>query len=264
MPQEVEIVSPKQEHEFIETCFELASESHFWFKWRFEAFLQMVKSLHIPIDEPLSVLDVGAGSGVVRTQVEAATSWNVDITDLHLDALRSSAAGRGTTYYYDILEKKPEWKGKYDAIILFDVLEHIESTTEFIEAILFHIKEGGYLFLNVPALPLLYSRYDEVQGHYRRYKIGTLASEFSETPADILDIHYWGWLNLPLLLVRRFWLRFFSQNVSDEEVYRRGFSPPGALVNSIFLKLMSFELLLPRQRLAGSSILLTLRKTVHS
>ncbi|MFT3744907.1 MAG: methyltransferase domain-containing protein [Pyrinomonadaceae bacterium] len=260
MPQEVEIVSPKQEHEFIETCFELASESHFWFKWRFEAFLQMVKSLKIPIDQPLKVLDVGAGSGVVRTQVETATKWNVDITDLHLEALRSSAAGRGTTYYYDILERKPEWEAKYDAIILFDVLEHIESTAEFIDAILFHIKAGGYLFINVPALPVLYSRYDEVQGHYRRYKIDTLAAEFADSLVDILDIRYWGWLNLPLLLVRRFWLRYFSNNTSDEEVYRRGFSPPGNAVNAAFLKMMRVEFFLPSQKIAGSSILLTARK----
>ncbi|MEQ1606651.1 MAG: methyltransferase domain-containing protein [Pyrinomonadaceae bacterium] len=261
MPEEVELVSPEQEHKFIETCFELASESHFWFKWRFESFLQQVKSLNIPLESELHVLDVGAGNGVVRSQVESATKWVVDITDLHIEALRSSDAGRGKTFYYDILQKEPSWEGKYDAIILFDVLEHIETPSKFIDAVLFHIKEGGYLFINVPALPLLFSRYDEVQGHYRRYKIDTLSREFAGSPAEIVDARYWGWINLPLLLVRRFWLTNFSKNQTDQEVYRRGFAPPSEGVNAVLTRMMRVEHMFPTQKITGSSILMAIRKT---
>lgn len=260
MPQDVELVSQLQDHRFIETCFELADESHFWFKWRFEAFLQQLIELKIPLQSSTLALDVGAGTGVVREQVEGSTSWTVDITDLDHGALLSSKKGRGKTFYYDILEKRTDWQEKYDVILLFDVLEHIEKTEGFIEALLFHLKPGGYLFLNVPALPLLFSRYDEVQGHFRRYKVKTLEAEFADAPVKILDTRYWGWMNIPLLLVRRMWLSYFSKNKSDEEVYRRGFSPPGKTVNAVFLKMMQLELTLPRQNVGGSSILLAARK----
>ncbi len=145
--------------------------------------------------------------------------------------------------------------------MLFDVLEHIEKTDGFIDAIFFHLKKDGYLFINVPANPLLYSRYDEVQGHFRRYTQQTLEGEFADLPVEIIDLRYWGWVNIPLLLMRRFWLHFFSKNNSDEEIFRQGFAPPGNLVNTVFLKLMKLELTFPSQKRFGSSILMVARKS---
>jgi SAM-dependent methyltransferase len=260
MVEEVELISPLQDHQFVETFFELSSEGHFWFSWRFRAFLEQIKELQIPLQSGMRVLDVGAGAGVLREQVEAATNWTVDNTDLDYKALQASKKGRGNTFYYDILEKRPDWHEKYDAILLFDVLEHIETTEGFIDAILFHLKKDGYLFLNAPAMPLLFSRYDEVQGHFRRYTMQTLETEFARPPVEILDMRFWGCLNVPLLLMRRVWLHYFSQNKTDEEIFRQGFAPPGKLVNAAFLNMMKLELSFPAQKQVGSSILLAARK----
>lgn len=261
MINEVEIITPLQSHHFIESFYELSIESHFWVKWRFEAFLKQLGQLKIPAGGALQVLDVGSGRGTLRNQIEAATDWTVDITDLDYKALQESASVRGRTFYYDILEKRPEWREKYDAIMLFDVLEHIELTGPFIDALQFHLKSRGFLFINVPALPVLFSRYDEVQNHFRRYTIPTLTSEFSASDLRILDIRYWGLLNVPPLLVRRFWLNAFSKGKSDEEIFQMGFAPPSMFINGLFMKLMKLELALPGNRFAGSSILMAARKT---
>lgn len=260
MANEVHLISPLQEYKFVETFFELSSDTHFWFRWRFEAFFQQIKKLGIPRGAAMRVLDVGGGAGVLREQVEGVTDWTIDITDLDYKALQASQNARGETYYYDILEKRSDWREKYDAILLFDVLEHIEITRGFIEALLFHIKDGGYLFINVPAMPLLFSRFDEVQQHFRRYTFQALAGEFSGSPVEIVDMRYWGWLNVPMLLVRRIWLKLFAKNKTDEEIFRQGFAPPGKLVNEAFLKLMSLELKLPPQTIMGSSILMVAKK----
>lgn len=262
MADEVKLISPLQDYRFVETFLELSSETHFWFRWRFESFLQQIKKLQIPLQSSMRVLDIGAGTGVLREQVEGATNWTVDITDLDYKALQASKKARGNTYYYDILEKRPEWQEKYDAILLFDVLEHIEATEVFIDAILFHLKKDGYLFINVPAMPLLFSRYDEVQGHFRRYMLQTLKMEFANSPVEILDMRYWGWINVPLLSLRKLWLHLFSKNKTDEEIFHQGFAPPGEAVNSALLKLMQLELKFPSQKIAGSSILMAARKTV--
>lgn len=257
---EVEIISPLQDHEFIDTCYELGVGTHFWFRWRIESFIKQLDRLQISRESSMRVLDVGAGTGVVREQVEAVTNWIVDITDLDHGALKASSEGRGKTYYYDVLEKRPEWKEKYDAILLFDVLEHIEKTEGFIDALLFHLKKDGFLFINVPAMPILFSRYDEVQGHFRRYTLQTLEKEFAASPVEIADMTYWGWMNIPMLLVRRVWLKYTTKGDTDEEIYRQGFSPPGKIVNDAFLQMMQLELKLPTQKIAGSSILMVGKK----
>lgn len=254
-------LSARQEHEFMSAFFDLSSETHFWFIWRFQAFLAQLKDLGIDLREPLKVLDVGAGAGVLRKQIESHSEWIVDITDLDINGLTAAPSGRGKTYYYDILEKRPDLAEKYDGITLFDVLEHIDDTAPFVDAVLFHLRPKGRLFLNVPAMQWLYSRFDSVQGHCRRYTIETLEAEFADFGVRILDARYWGWINLPLLVMRKFLLDNFSGGKSDEEIYTSGFSPPGKLINELLLKAMRIELALPAQRLAGSSILLAVEKT---
>lgn len=62
MAQNIEIVTPLQEYQFVESFFDLSSSSHFWFKWRFEAFRRQLRSLKVPLDAELQVLDIGAGA----------------------------------------------------------------------------------------------------------------------------------------------------------------------------------------------------------
>lgn len=260
MAQNIEIITPRQDYQFVETFFDLSSGSHFWFKWRFNAFLQQLKDAKFPLETDLRTLDVGAGAGVLREQIESASRWNVDITDVDHQGLAAAKDGRGRTYYYDILEKRADWAEKYDAVTLFDVLEHIEDTRPFLDAILFHLKPNGSLFINVPAMPVLFSRYDEVQGHFRRYTMPSLEKEFDGLPIEIIDKRFWGWINIPVLLMRRFWLHYFSSNKSNEQIFKEGFAPPGDLINQAFLALMRLELALPTPRSVGSSILMAVRK----
>ena len=40
----------------------------------------------------------------------------------------------------------------------------------FLNDSLFHLKKGGIAIINVPAVNLLYSKYDKLIGHIKRYK----------------------------------------------------------------------------------------------
>ncbi len=107
----------------------------------------------------------------------------------------------------DISEKRPEFRELYDVIILFDVVEHIEPTRPFLQAALFHLKPGGVVLVNVPALQGLFSVYDTVAGHYRRYTLDTLAAEFASFDVSVVDRVYWGFSMVPLLWLRKQVLR---------------------------------------------------------
>src|ERR1051326_4693625 len=195
---QIEIISPLQSHAFLESWYDLSEESHLWFKWRLEALLDQLRALNIPLDERLKVLDVSCGTGILRSQLEAATSLVIDATDLDYKALGRVKPGRGRTLYYDILEERAGLKESYDIVLLFDVLEHIEQTQPFIKSLLFHLKVGGLLIVNVPALQFLYSRYDEIAGHVRRYNTETLRDELPRFALTVRDIRYWGLINIPL------------------------------------------------------------------
>jgi SAM-dependent methyltransferase len=260
VPNSIEFLSPLQSYAFMESWYDLSDASHFWFQWRLAALQQQLRDLQFPTQKNLKGLDVGCGTGVLRAQLEAVTAWEVDATDLDYHALQHAQPGRGRILYYDILAAKAELRAHYDVVILFDVLEHIAATQPFIAALLHHLKPGGHLIVNVPALPWLYSRYDEVQGHVRRYNQTTLAQEFQSFPLQIKDTRYWGLANVPLIGARKLWLAM-ARAQSNEEIFQQGFKPPSRSVNEALLRLMRLELRVTRRPCLGSSVLLVGEKT---
>lgn len=256
-PQGVEIVSPVQRVSFPDEWYELSTPDHFWFRWRLATALRQIGDTGIPRDAPLRVLEIGGGTGILRDQLETATGWVVDITDLNLDALRSARSGRGRTLYYDVFEERGAFLEAYDVVVLFDVLEHIEATGPFLRAILRHLRRGGHLLVNVPALEGLFSAYDVAAGHVRRYDRNTLAAEFRDVDLDVVDVRYWGLTLVPLLLARKLALGAAS---SSADTIRRGFRPPGRVVNALLCGLMRLETGVCARPPAGTSVLLAGRK----
>ena len=256
VPEAVEILSPLTEVEFPDEWYGLTTGDHFWFEWRLLAALRQVGAVGLSTTAALSALEVGSGTGVLRDQLEAATRWTIDITDLSLKALKDSRRGRGRALYYDVLERRPELQEAYDVVILYDVLEHVAPTRPFVDAVLAHLKPGGFLLLNVPALQALHGAYDEAAGHHRRYDRTTLAAEFAGTSLQILDLRYWGFLLLPALVLRR---AVQKRGRDAKDTIRSGFRRPGPLVHAGLRALMRLELGLALAPL-GTSLLLAGRK----
>ena len=249
----IEYLAPAQKSEFPEEWYDLSSPEHFWFQWRLKAMLDLARDWGVRLDAPLRVLDLGAGGGALRDQLEACTPWIVDISDLNMVALEHAGGGRGRTLCYDVLQPDPTLLGSYDAVLLFDVLEHIPDTPPFVRAVLRHLKPGGHLLMNVPASQMLYGPYDVAAGHVRRYDQATLAAEFRETPLTVLDIRYWGFLLVPIVVARNLFVR--GKGTANASV-RHGFEPPSPLVHRFLRALFRIETAVARRPPFGSSLLL--------
>jgi len=242
--------------------YEIADSSHFWFDWRINAFLKQVEYLGLSKSHPYKVIEIGCGEGILRKSIEKETNWIVDAADLNIAALEKVSPGKGKILLYNIFDEDDSLIDSYDIVILFDVLEHIEDTQEFIFSFLKHLKPGGYAFINVPALNSFYSVYDKYMGHYRRYDKNSLIKEFDQEYLKILDIRYWGFFLLPVLAIR-YCLLFFKDSADRKSIINSGFKPPSNFINNILKLTSRMELFLFNRPISGSSLLLAGKKTIE-
>jgi len=255
VPPHVEILSPAEAIHFPDHWYEIMDERHFWMVWRTRAFLNQLRSLAIPTDTPLAALEIGAGHGILRKMLEASTQWTVDAADLNADALFRCKPGRGRTALYNIHDRDPKLAGRYDAVILFDVIEHIENPPEFLRSAIFHLKPGGYVFINVPALQSLYCQFDVVVGHYRRYDKPMLEAHLAAAGVRKLDDRYWGMTMVPVLVLRKLLMAMRGDRPESKSVLQQGVLPPGKFADAVLQAVMQAETGLIGNAPIGTSLL---------
>ncbi|BDG04282.1 class I SAM-dependent methyltransferase [Anaeromyxobacter oryzae] len=246
----VEVLSPVRPLDFPDEWYDASDASHFWFEWRLAVLRRVLADAGAATAAQLAALDVGCGSGILASQLEGVTSWAVDGTDLNMAALERCRARRGRTLYYDVTDERPELLGRYDAVVLFDVLEHLADPRALVRSVLRHLRPGGMLVVNVPALPALTSAYDRAAGHLRRYTVESLAGELDGLGLERRVIRYWGLSLVPLLVARKALLARGGPRTID-----RGFRPPLPGANAALLALMRLETGVLRAPPLGTSVM---------
>jgi len=96
-----------------------------------------------------------------------------------------------------------------DAIVCFNVLEHIREQAEALRALHACLEPGGHLLLLVPAHPLLFGEMDRMLEHERRYDKEALHRLLSDVGFEIEELRHvnplgaLGWLVSARVLRRR-------------------------------------------------------------
>lgn len=138
---------------------------------------------------------------------------------------------------------------------MFDVIEHIDDQDSFMESVLYHLKPGGILAINVTALQSLFSQYDIAAGHIRRYRIHEFDSIETKHNLESILKTYWGFSFLPLLIIRK-WLLKISE--TNKRTIYSGFSPRSKLANKLLFWLSQLEVI--PQTIIGTSLMILYRK----
>jgi SAM-dependent methyltransferase len=245
---QIETLSQPQTVSMAEEWFQLATADHFWMQWRHRLLVRALKRAGGPVQR---ALEIGCGHGVARDMLERDFSFPVDGCDLNRTALEMAQPGKGRLFVYDICDREPSMLGRYDAVFLLDVIEHIRDDTSFLVAASRHLRPGGLLFINVPASTLLFSEYDKAAGHVRRYTQGSLARLLGRCGVETQAIQPWGLLMVPLLFVRKAFLR----RGKTADAIRAGFVPPNAVSRLLLHGMKNIETGLPFAMPFGTSIL---------
>jgi hypothetical protein len=171
------------------------SERFFWNRLRWDLVLE-----HLPIGEPVEVVDVGAGTGflgdVLQRERPQATYRFVEPIPALQDRLTSRFGAESNAGPLD-----PFGPGTY--VTLLDVLEHQADDRLFMQGLAARMPPLSTLLVTVPALPALWSDWDEALGHHRRYTKGTLRQVISGLPFRVAEMSFLFPELLPLGLIRR-------------------------------------------------------------
>jgi SAM-dependent methyltransferase len=171
---------------------------HPW--WRARARFTRDLLQRCGIGPPAQVLDVGCGWGVTLDAQERAgfTPWGLDLDEASLLQLESENPER-RLILADITDLPDPPPRRFAAVLALDVLEHLPDDALALRNLMKLLAPGGTLILSVPARPDLWSEFDAIQGHQRRYgpqRLRSLCDQAGLVPTALL---WWGQWLVPLL-----------------------------------------------------------------
>lgn len=201
---------------------------YWWHQTRFRWFMRRFSMLNVG-----SIADVGCGTGGF------------------LDHARRSGVGilhgfEGSASALDVLRERrlvhTIWQQgdgaiashgmRYDAVVLLDVLEHMDDDVACLREAAELLGTGGFVGISVPADPRLFSEWDRRMNHRRRYTAEMLEGICTAAGFDVLvsaRAFRWAWL---LGFTRR-WL----------DIHRSGSDFPlvGKFMNRLLLAFSEWE-----------------------
>ena len=169
---------------------------------------------------PRRVLDAGCGWGVTLARLEAE-GYDTTGLDISPAALRLLDAPSRHLVEADLTLAVPAAvRESFDAVLALDVIEHIDDDRGVIANLAQLVAPGGCVIVSVPAKPDLYSEFDRVQGHRRRYTVPTLMQAFADSGLSVRTTFWWGSWMVPVLRLQRERL-VRPKNLSPLETYRQ-------------------------------------------
>ena len=216
------------------TFFDLQN-NHWWFKTKKKIVTSQI-SLYFAkkSKKNVNILDIGCGSGLMLNVLKEF--GKVSGMDASNDAINfSRTLNAGIIKKGSLPKNVPFVKKSFDLILALDVIEHIEEDCEALNSINYLMKKNGILVLTVPALMSLWSKFDEVNHHKRRYRKSELTAKLKAANFQILRITYFNSFLFPMIYFYRKANVFLKkEEVSDLKM-------PSQTINFILEKIFLIE-----------------------
>ena len=183
-------------------------DSYWWHVAKRELALKLLSKF---APAPGQLVEGGIGSGRNLVEFEKR-GYSVTGLDLMPESV-AHVKGRGVEdcHVHDLEVPWPMDDGSVDAIVLLDVLEHIEHPVVTLKNMHRVLKPGGVVVMTVPACPWLFSRWDEQLGHFRRYTSRELRRQAAEGGFRVSWLNHWNSFTFPAAVAVRGWEKVFPK-----------------------------------------------------
>jgi len=220
-------------HQFREAMARL-EDDHWWFRARRDILDRAVARFVGKTDLALTV-----GVGITReaemlakrTRLVAIDRARIDSRCLEV-ALPAQADAKAIPFGDEV----------FDAVFIFDILEHVDQEAKALAEIRRVLRPGGKLLVTVPAFMFLYGLQDEVSEHKRRYRRRPLVDLLRRSGFEVDYASYFNTLLFPPIAAVRVFRRVFPRERPPEANGASDFDLrlPGPLENALE-KLFSLE-----------------------
>jgi len=182
--------------------YERYEERHWWFRGRRKILRSLLQRLPWPAGA--DVLEIGVGPGI---NLVTLYPLQINLFGLEMNerSARIAAERSEARVFCGTVERFPARleQRKFDAITLYDVLEHINDDQSALLQLTRRLKAGGCLLLTVPAYQWLWGEHDIINQHCRRYTMPQLREKLEKAGLQVTRATYFNTLLLlPAVFVR--------------------------------------------------------------
>jgi len=171
-------------------------EGHWWFRGRRAVLREMLR--RVPLPPSPRILDVGCGTG--GNLAFLSLYGEAEGCDCAEEALEyCSKRGFNRTKLADACDL-PYEDGAFDLVTCLDVLEHVRLDALAFSELARVTRPGGHVLVTLPAGPRLYSSFDCLCGHLRRYTAGDLRAMAAAAGVEVVRVSRYAALAHPVIL----------------------------------------------------------------
>ncbi|MGQ0736036.1 MAG: class I SAM-dependent methyltransferase [Acidobacteriota bacterium] len=237
--REAPVAYPDEANRF---CFAVEERS-FWFNYRNQCILDLVRR-YPPAG---AIADIGAGNGYVSLALQRA-GFSTIVVEPGAAGVRNALSRGLDPVVAATLEGAGFLPGSLPAAGLFDVVEHVRDDERFLGEVHGLLRNGGRLYLTVPAFRALWAREDDLVGHHHRYDAPTLLARLGRAGFIVEHATYmFAPLALPLLLLRTLPSRLGWRTTLDPERIAGELMPAPGMLVSIVTAMLAGERALMRR-----------------
>jgi SAM-dependent methyltransferase len=209
-------------------------KTHWYYQSKKIPLISFVKKIYSKKKIPLTLIDVGSGSGFFMYELQEAIPEM--IAKIYLVDIGYSDEEIASTKNQHI-EKTKSLPDKIEnaVAVMMDVLEHLEDDHAMLNAIKEKSVGENFYFITVPAFMSLWSGHDIYLGHYRRYTNDSLRKLLLNSQFTIYNRYYFYGSIFPAVWLAR---RMKNKNSSAQSDMK----PMSAAINGILKLVCTIEI----------------------
>lgn len=209
---------------------------NWWFKVRYR-IIDYFLGKHITNRENLRILNIGVATG---HSTEILMKYG-DVKSLEYDSdcCKFTREMLNIEIIEGSIKALPFSNEEFDVVCAFDVLEHIDDDKLAVSEIRRVCKKNGLVFITVPAFMTLWSRHDEINFHFRRYRKKQILNLFGNF-RNLHHTYFNTFLFLPIFIFRSI-TRLFPDFRKTETGSDFSVLPKKSILNKFFFTLFNLE-----------------------